>query len=389
MTKNLVSIIVPVYNAKPYLERCIDSIQKQLYDNIEIILVDDGSEDGSGDICDAYKKKDARIKVIHKENGGNTSARRMGMRCAKGEYSVFVDADDYIGLSYVSDMVTAIKDADIVCANVKKVFPYGEISIKSKIHAGTYLYNDENIITNMFYYKETNEFGVLPYLCAKLYKTDFIAKGMQTIDDRIQYAEDRILMFWSMMNAQKIVFIESEQYHYLIHEESLCTSTDEQFLTKLTCFFSCTKKLFEQHEKKEHLLRQLDRYMVDSVIYGLNRKIGLSQSNLVPRYYCQIDKLPEGSRIVLYGAGNVGRDFYKQFQRMQERKIVLWVDTNDRKYREEGLDVMPVDAIENGSFDYILIAVLHENVVQNIKVNLKKHKIDEKKLCWIEPQKIF
>ena len=196
-------------------------------------------------------------------------------------------------------------------------------------------------------------------------------------------------MFWSMMNAQKIVFIESEQYHYLIHEESLCTSTDEQFLTKMTCFFSYTKKLFEQHEKKEHLLRQLDRYMVDSVIYGLNRKIGLSQSNLVPRYYCQIDKLPEGSRIVLYGAGNVGRDFYKQFQRIQERKIVLWVDTNDRKYREEGLDVMPVDAIENGSFDYILIAVLHENVVRNIKMNLKKHKIDEKKLCWIEPQKIF
>ena len=389
MRKNLVSIIVPVYNAKPYLERCIDSIRKQLYDNIEIVLVDDGSEDGSEDVCDRYEEKDARIKVIHKENGGNTSARHKGVECAGGEYIAFVDADDYVGLSYISDMVSAIGDADIVCANVKKVFPYGEISIKNKIHAGTYLHNAETIITNMFYYKETSEFGVLPYLVGKLYKREFIEKGMQDIDDQIQYAEDRALMFWSMLNAWKTVFIESEQYYYLIHEESLCTSADEQFLIKMTYFFTYTKKLFEQHEKKEYLLRQLDRYMVDSVIYGLNRKIGLSEKDLIPRYYCPVDRLPEGNSIILYGAGNVGRNFYKQFDQMPEKKVILWVDTNDRKYQEEGLDVMPVAAIEDVSFDYILIAVLRENVVQNIRTNLKKYNIDEKKIYWIEPQKIF
>ena len=100
----------------------------------------------------------------------------------------------------------------------------------------------------MFYYKETSEFGVLPYLVGKLYKREFIEKGMQDIDDQIQYAEDRALMFWSMLNAWKTVFIESEQYYYLIHEESLCTSADEQFLIKMTYFFTYTKKLFEQIE---------------------------------------------------------------------------------------------------------------------------------------------
>lgn len=74
---------------------------------------------------------------------------------------------------------------------------------------------------------------------------------------------------------------------------------------------------------------------------------------------------------------------------MPEKKVILWVDTNDRKYQEEGLDVMPVAAIEDVSFDYILIAVLRENVVQNIRTNLKKYNIDEKKIYWIEPQKIF
>ena len=157
----------------------------------------------------------------------------------------------------------------------------------------------------------------------------------------------------------------------------------------MTYFFTYTKKLFEQHEKKEYLLRQLDRYMVDSVIYGLNRKIGLFEKDLIPRYYCPVDRLPEGNSIILYGAGNVGRNFYKQFDQMPEKKVILWVDTNDRKYQEEGLDVMPVAAIEDVSFDYILIAVLRENVVQNIRTNLKKYNIDEKKIYWIEPQKIF
>ena len=113
------------------------------------------------------------------------------------------------------------------------------------------------------------------------------------------------------------------------------------------------------------------------------------EKDLIPRYYCPVDRLPEGNSIILYGAGNVGRNFYKQFDQMPEKKVILWVDTNDRKYQEEGLDVMPVAAIEDVSFDYILIAVLRENVVQNIRTNLKKYNIDEKKIYWIEPQKIF
>lgn len=96
MEDKLISIIIPVYNVQNYLRECIDSVIAQTYKNLEIILVDDGSPDKSGEICDEYSKKDARIKVIHKENGGLSDARNVALDIAKGEYIGFIDSDDYV-----------------------------------------------------------------------------------------------------------------------------------------------------------------------------------------------------------------------------------------------------------------------------------------------------
>jgi glycosyltransferase involved in cell wall biosynthesis len=112
----LISLIVPVYNISKYLERCINSIIEQSYKNIEIILVDDGSTDNSGQICDAYKEHDNRIRVIHKINGGLSSARNAGLAIIKEEYVGFVDGDDFIDKYIYETLVKAIldNDADIV-----------------------------------------------------------------------------------------------------------------------------------------------------------------------------------------------------------------------------------------------------------------------------------
>lgn len=105
MLNNKVSIIVPVYNVELYLEECIDSVINQTYENLEIIIVDDGSTDNSGMICDAYENKDERITVIHKENGGLSAARNTGLRIATGEYVYFLDSDDYIEKNAMSDLM--------------------------------------------------------------------------------------------------------------------------------------------------------------------------------------------------------------------------------------------------------------------------------------------
>ena len=120
----LISVIVPVYNVEKYIEKCIDSISKQTYRNLEIILIDDGSTDNSGQICDEYLKMDSRIQVYHKKNGGLSSARNAGLRVARGEWVGFVDSDDYIEPDMYETLLGSMgEDVDIVCCARKIMYP--------------------------------------------------------------------------------------------------------------------------------------------------------------------------------------------------------------------------------------------------------------------------
>ncbi|OYP01274.1 hypothetical protein CG709_11290, partial [Lachnotalea glycerini] len=119
----LISVIVPIYNVEKYIHRCLDSILRQTYKNLEIILIDDGSTDQSANICEEYKKKDERIQCIHKINGGLSEARNVGMRHATGIYMTFIDGDDYIALDYVEYLFSLLSKyaADIAVCNYQKV----------------------------------------------------------------------------------------------------------------------------------------------------------------------------------------------------------------------------------------------------------------------------
>lgn len=123
-----ISVIVPVYNVEQYLERCVESIINQTYKNLEIILVDDGSTDSSGKLCDELAKKDDRIKVIHKENGGLSDARNRGEEISTGDYVIFIDSDDYIHLEMISSLYTQIRlgDADVSICGVMNVYSNSE-----------------------------------------------------------------------------------------------------------------------------------------------------------------------------------------------------------------------------------------------------------------------
>lgn len=113
--EELISVIVPVYKVEKYINQCIDSIINQTYTNLEIILVDDGSPDNCGIICDKYAKKDRRIKVIHKENAGVSSARNVGLDNSNGEFITFVDADDYVSNIYCEELLKTLKEKEVDC----------------------------------------------------------------------------------------------------------------------------------------------------------------------------------------------------------------------------------------------------------------------------------
>lgn len=128
-TTEKVSIVIPVYNNEKYVEKCIESVCTQSYQDLEIILVDDGSTDSSGAICDRYAEQDSRIIVLHQENGGVSNARNNGIDIATGEYLTFVDGDDYIGTDYIGDLVKCMKEnqAQMVICGMKKISTNGEV----------------------------------------------------------------------------------------------------------------------------------------------------------------------------------------------------------------------------------------------------------------------
>lgn len=120
MKEEQISVVIPVYNVEDYLRPCLDSVIGQTYENLQIILVDDGSTDHSGQICDVYQKKDSRIVVIHQENGGLSEARNRGIDIARGRYITFIDSDDVVDTTYCQEMLKCLKthDADISLCNV-------------------------------------------------------------------------------------------------------------------------------------------------------------------------------------------------------------------------------------------------------------------------------
>lgn len=141
-----ISVIVPIYNVEKYLNKCIDSIVNQTYKNLEIILIDDGSTDGSGDICDEYAGRDMRIKVFHQENKGVVAARKVGIKNATGEYIGFVDGDDYIDSNMFAELYHLInkKEADIVSSGWKREYRGSEAVLYDNFQEGVYDCNTSN-----------------------------------------------------------------------------------------------------------------------------------------------------------------------------------------------------------------------------------------------------
>lgn len=236
-SQDLVSIVVPVYNVEQYIRRCIESLIAQTYDNIEIILVDDGSQDASGAICDQYSAKEQRIVTVHKENGGLSDARNVGISHAKGSMITFVDSDDFVHPDYIRvlhhNMVE--NDTDIsICryTETQKSCVKEEGSEKRNIYL-----REEGIEKLLYQYISTS-------VCAKLYKTELFQ------DIRFPYGklyEDVITIFLVFIKAKRIVSSNSCLYYYYIRGNSIIHT---EFTKKKLDYIENTKFVLEEIKKE-------------------------------------------------------------------------------------------------------------------------------------------
>lgn len=206
----LISVIVPIYNVEKYLPKCVESIIAQKYTNLEILLVDDGSPDNSGVIADEYAKKDDRIHVIHKKNGGLSDARNAGIDVALGDYLVFVDSDDYIHPEMISRMMDVIKNtsSDMAVCAVKSVKEDEEISEESKNDEVTVI-DDMDKRTEYFFEKHCVEFNVA---WNKLYPARFFREVRYPFG---KIHEDEFTTWKILEMAERVVYIGEPLYYYV------------------------------------------------------------------------------------------------------------------------------------------------------------------------------
>ena len=214
MEKPLISVIVPVYNVEKYIKECLNSIIKQTYKKLQIILIDDGSTDNSGEICDSYQAKDDRINVIHKENGGLSDARNKGLEIAEGDYLAFVDSDDFIAEDYVEYLLRILEkyNADVsVCS--KQNFNAGEVIKKKEEEAEVIVYTGIAAMESLLYQKniENSAWGKL--YKASLFKDIFYPVG--------KLYEDLGTTYKVLYKAEKVIWSSEKKYFYRQRYDSI------------------------------------------------------------------------------------------------------------------------------------------------------------------------
>ena len=205
-----VSIIIPVYKAEKYLSKCVDSVLNQSYTDLEVILVEDGSPDNCGAICDDYAKKDSRIKVVHKENEGVSKARNAGLDIATGEYVQFVDSDDYLELQMTEKLVHAMKEQKVdmvLCGFYEKNLNFEKVS---KIEEETGIYKKKDFLMRIMNNPYSFHYGVL---WNKLFKRKVIERIRFSSD--MDFGEDFIFNLHYLGKIEKIAVIEEPLYYYI------------------------------------------------------------------------------------------------------------------------------------------------------------------------------
>ena len=256
----LVSIIIPVYKVEKYLVNCIESVLQQTFKDFELILVDDGSPDSSGKICEEYAQKDSRIKVIHQPNGGLSAARNSGIATAKGDYMTFIDSDDFIFPHYLEVLVKLCQenDADMsVCGMVRCSSKDSLADLAedmSKMCCETFVDNKMEVFFNTKKLSTT--------ACGKLYKSFIFNTVKYPVG---KYHEDIFTTYKTIHLANKVVVSDYQGYVYRINEESIVNESYSP--KKWHAIEACT----ERADFFEHNYPKQKKYAYRAIVYYCNQ----------------------------------------------------------------------------------------------------------------------
>lgn len=375
MNTPLISIVVPIYQIDRYIGICIESLLTQTYENLEIILVDDGSPDRCPEICDLYASKDKRIKVIHKENGGLVSARKAGLLASSGKYVGYVDGDDWVGSGFVEALYTAIStaDADIAAGGFSRDLFARTAHFSDKMPCGVYEGERlDDLRCKMISLGEFFRIGVSTYVWNKLFKRELLMQVQLPVDNAISIGEDAAVTYPAIILAKRLIITDTCAYHYRQREDSM--------LKKVASFVSDAKKLkylynymfkfASEQDAKYHLPEQVDDFVLG---------ICMMRSGSLSSFGNEI----QGKKVAIYSAGTFGQQLYNKLHQSSLCTLVNWVDDDYWEYRRCCLDVNPVESLSKGGFDYVLVATLDNVLKESIATRLMDCGVQKSKILTV------
>lgn len=386
----LISVLVPVYNVEDYLKQCIESIICQTYKNLEIILVDDGSTDRSGQICDGFACKDQRISVIHKQNGGLVSARKAGIAAAHGDYIGFVDSDDYIDDDMFEMLLSKLLEQDVDFIHSGMFVDGSAIACYDERRVAFCGTDRVQFVTGEILV-ELSSMKIMNSIWSKLFKAELVKKVYMQIPDAYSYGEDMVCFLGCIMECRSLFLYKKAFYHYRLREtslshankldlcagESVCYIACGWLLKKYGIYDKCRKGLECYYKSR---LQNMD---IVSECFGNDIKIERYKLGSILRL--------KGKKIALYGAGQVGQGYYRQISMYTECRIVAWADKNYKKYDSEWIRVTDPRGLKDIEFDLLLIAVLKESTAIEIVDELEAMEIEDirAKAVWERPVRIW
>lgn len=293
----LITVIVPVYKAELYIHDCIKSILSQSYENLEVIIVDDGSPDSCPSICDFYAEKDSRVCVIHKENEGSYQARKTGLKNASGEYVTFVDSDDWVDINYIEELYRVIEKNNADIASCDFFYVHGKKTfIKKEVPAETGMSTIHKLL----------EGSLDGYTWLKLIKTSLIKENFYIDIGRIALWEDILTSIELYYYSQQIAYISKPLYYYRYNNQSLCNHFNEKSVSDLigvVCnvesFFK-TKAITEVYEKNFNYLKARAKTLILVQVQKNLRKKYLSIYPEINKYIYTSSYIPFHNRLEAY-----------------------------------------------------------------------------------------
>lgn len=379
------SVIVPVYNSEKYLKHCITSLLSQTYQRIEIILIDDGSFDHSGEVCDRYAKEVENIFVYHQKNSGANEARRTGIFHARSKYIAFVDSDDWVEPDLFTFLISVMEreKADMVTMNVTVDAKEESKVQKSAIPVGGYTHNEieKYIYPRMVYDDIQRKPGIFAYLVGKIFRREQLIESISDLDYRLTYGEDGAIVFPMLAKLNKLVVTDYAGYHYIQHEASMTHNLSLEMFIKIRYLEDYLAMKFKKAGKYELVEAQIQYFVRDLLYQVIKKEYDVECGKIL----CQppYEMIPQGSRLVIYGAGKAGKEFVRLFLQNQYVRIVAWVDKNYGKELYAHKIERP-ESIKTKEYDYILIALTDSKTVLEVQEYLCSLGIPKERIIWKE-----